>query len=55
MLALLVEHALGEFEQAWRITEPDLPVPYSAPLEKAFLPGPEAIADSIRGRMEAAS
>ena len=55
VLALLVEHAPGEFEQAWRVTEPDLPVPYSPPLEKAFLPGTEAIADSIRARLGVAA
>ena len=47
VIALVVESALGQLDDAWRVTEPDLPVPYSPPLESAFLPGPEAIAASV--------
>jgi pyruvate/2-oxoglutarate/acetoin dehydrogenase E1 component len=36
---------------AWRLATADLPIPYSPPLEDAFLPGPEAIADSVRPRL----
>ena len=29
----------------------DLPLPYSPPLEDAFLPGPEAIVESVRAHL----
>ena len=48
VLALAVEESLEELDDAWRLTTPDRPIPYSPPLEDAFLPGPEAIARSIR-------
>jgi pyruvate/2-oxoglutarate/acetoin dehydrogenase E1 component len=51
VLARLTETALGQFEDAWRLTTPDLPVPYSVPLEQAFLPGAEAIVSSILTRL----
>jgi acetoin:2,6-dichlorophenolindophenol oxidoreductase subunit beta len=38
VLALMVEHALDELEDAWRIATPDAPVPFSPPLEDAFFP-----------------
>ncbi len=44
VLALVTEGALGSLDDAWRLTMPDLPLPYSPPLEAEFLPGPEAIA-----------
>ena len=53
ILALAVEESLEELDDAWRLTTPDRPVPYSPPLEDAFLPGAEAIAGSIRARLTA--
>jgi pyruvate/2-oxoglutarate/acetoin dehydrogenase E1 component len=50
VLAIVTEGALGYLDDAWRLTMPDLPIPYSPPLEKDFLPGPEAIADTILAR-----
>ncbi len=50
VLALVTEHALGDLDDAWRITTPDSPVPYSPPLEDAFLPGPERIAAEVKSR-----
>jgi pyruvate/2-oxoglutarate/acetoin dehydrogenase E1 component len=50
VMALIAEHALGDLDDAWRITTVDGPVPYSPPLEDAFLPGPERIAAEIAGR-----
>jgi pyruvate/2-oxoglutarate/acetoin dehydrogenase E1 component len=48
VLATVVEHALGHLDDAWRIATPNTPIPYSPPLEDAFLPGPERIAAEIR-------
>ncbi|MDW5594089.1 transketolase C-terminal domain-containing protein [Conexibacter stalactiti] len=49
-IARVVEHALGDLDDAWRIATPDGPVPYSPPLEDAFLPGAERIAAEILER-----
>jgi pyruvate/2-oxoglutarate/acetoin dehydrogenase E1 component len=51
VLALVTEEGLGDLDDAWRITTPNAPIPYSPPLEDAFLPGPERIADEIRARV----
>ncbi len=51
VLASVAEHALGHLDDAWRIATPDTPIPYSPPLEDAFLPGPERIAGEIRSRL----
>jgi pyruvate/2-oxoglutarate/acetoin dehydrogenase E1 component len=48
VLASVVEHGLGHLDDAWRIATPNTPIPYSPPLEDAFLPGPERIAAEIR-------
>jgi pyruvate/2-oxoglutarate/acetoin dehydrogenase E1 component len=50
VMAVVAEEALGYLDDAWRLTTPDLPLPYSPPLEKAFLPGAEAITDAILDR-----
>lgn len=50
VLAVVTEQGLGDIDDAWRITTPDAPVPYSPPLEDAFLPGPQRIADEVRRR-----
>jgi acetoin:2,6-dichlorophenolindophenol oxidoreductase subunit beta len=50
VLALVTEHALGDLDDAWRITTANSPIPYSPPLEDAFLPGAERIAAEVRGR-----
>ena len=51
VLASVDEHALGDLDDAWRIATPDTPIPYSPPLEDAFLPGPDRIAAEIRRRL----
>ncbi len=51
VLASVTEHALGHLDDAWRIATPNHPIPYSPPLEDAFLPGPDRIADEIRRRL----
>ena len=47
VLARVAEQALGSLDVAWRLTTPDLPIPYSPPLEDAFLPGAGAIEHSV--------
>ena len=51
VLASVTEHGLGHLDDAWRIATPDSPIPYSPPLEDAFLPGPARIASEIRTRL----
>ncbi|HSC50069.1 MAG TPA: transketolase C-terminal domain-containing protein [Gaiellaceae bacterium] len=51
VLATATELALGHLDDAWRLATPNTPIPYSPPLEDAFLPGPERIADEIRRRL----
>jgi pyruvate/2-oxoglutarate/acetoin dehydrogenase E1 component len=50
VLALVTEHALGDLDDAWRIATDNTPIPYSPPLEDAFLPGPQRIADEVLAR-----
>jgi pyruvate/2-oxoglutarate/acetoin dehydrogenase E1 component len=50
VLALVTEQGLGDLDDAWRITTPDGPIPYSPPLEDAFLPGPERIVSEVLSR-----
>ena len=51
VLASVVEHGLGYLDDAWRMATPDTPIPYSPPLEQAFLPGPGRIAAEVRERL----
>ena len=51
VLATVTEQALGYLDDAWRIATPNTPIPYSPPLEDAFLPGAERIASEIRQRL----
>jgi acetoin:2,6-dichlorophenolindophenol oxidoreductase subunit beta len=51
VLACVTEQALGHLDDAWRIGTPNTPIPYSPPLEDAFLPGPDRIAAEIRRRL----
>jgi pyruvate/2-oxoglutarate/acetoin dehydrogenase E1 component len=51
VLASVTEEALGYLDDAWRIATPNTPIPYSPPLEDAFLPGPDRIAAEIRRRL----
>ena len=50
VLALATEHGLGDLDDAWRITTPNTPIPYSPQLEDAFLPGPERIVREVLER-----
>jgi len=51
VLASVTEESLGDLDDAWRIATPNGPVPYSPPLEDAFLPGADRIAAEIAGRL----
>jgi pyruvate/2-oxoglutarate/acetoin dehydrogenase E1 component len=51
VLALVTERGLEDVDDAWRITTPDTPIPYSPPLEDAHLPGAERIAAEVAGRL----
>jgi pyruvate/2-oxoglutarate/acetoin dehydrogenase E1 component len=50
LLAVVTEQALGDLDDAWRIATPNHPVPYSPPLEDAFLPSSERIVSEILAR-----
>ena len=51
VLATVTEQALGHLDDAWRLATPNTPIPYSPPLEDAFLPGPDRIVADIRRRL----
>jgi acetoin:2,6-dichlorophenolindophenol oxidoreductase subunit beta len=51
VLAVVVEEALHDLDDAWRIATPDQPIPYSPTLEDAFLPSAAAIATNVRQRL----
>jgi acetoin:2,6-dichlorophenolindophenol oxidoreductase subunit beta len=51
VLAVATEQGLEHLDDAWRITTPDTPIPYSPPLEDAHLPGAERIASEITRRI----
>jgi pyruvate/2-oxoglutarate/acetoin dehydrogenase E1 component len=55
VMALALEHSIGDLDDAWRLATPNGPVPYSPILEDAFLPGVNAIANSVRRRILAAT
>jgi acetoin:2,6-dichlorophenolindophenol oxidoreductase subunit beta len=48
IVATAAEEGLGDIDDIRRLTTPDHPIPYSPPLEDAFLPGAEAIAATVR-------
>lgn len=50
VLALATEHGLGDLDDAWRVTTANSPIPYSPPLEDAFLPDPDRIAREVLER-----
>jgi pyruvate/2-oxoglutarate/acetoin dehydrogenase E1 component len=50
VMARVTEQALGSLDDAWRLATADTPIPYSPPLEDAFLPGPEMIVNSVKER-----
>jgi acetoin:2,6-dichlorophenolindophenol oxidoreductase subunit beta len=48
VLGDLAQDALEHLDDAWRLTTPDSPIPYSPTLEDAFLPSADHIVASVR-------
>jgi acetoin:2,6-dichlorophenolindophenol oxidoreductase subunit beta len=48
VLGDLAQDALEHLDDAWRLTTPDTPIPYSPTLEDAFLPAADHIVASVR-------
>jgi pyruvate/2-oxoglutarate/acetoin dehydrogenase E1 component len=48
VLAIVAEEGLGDIDAIRRLATPDHPIPYSPPLEDAFIPGADAIAEAVR-------
>jgi pyruvate/2-oxoglutarate/acetoin dehydrogenase E1 component len=48
VLGVLAEDALEFLDDVWRLTTSDLPIPYSPPLEDAFVPSEATIVESVR-------
>jgi pyruvate/2-oxoglutarate/acetoin dehydrogenase E1 component len=55
LVGAVVAEALGELDDAWVLATPELPVPFSPPLEDAFLPGTDAIVAAVRSRLGVAA
>ncbi len=51
LLGVVAERGLGELDDAWLLTTPETPIPYSPTLEDAFLPDADAIARSVLERL----
>ncbi|MDA8068260.1 MAG: alpha-ketoacid dehydrogenase subunit beta [Actinomycetota bacterium] len=51
VLAVVAEHGLHDIDDVWRLATPDHPIPFSPPLEDAFLPGADAIVASVCARI----
>jgi pyruvate/2-oxoglutarate/acetoin dehydrogenase E1 component len=50
VVASVVERALDNLDDCWRLASDDSPLPYSPPLEDAFLPSAEGIVQAIEER-----
>jgi pyruvate/2-oxoglutarate/acetoin dehydrogenase E1 component len=50
VLSIVTEAGLSDIDDAWRIATENTPIPYSPPLEDAFLPGPGRIAAEVLAR-----
>ncbi|MDE3131356.1 MAG: alpha-ketoacid dehydrogenase subunit beta [Acidobacteriota bacterium] len=51
VLAVVAEHGLHDIDDVWRLATADHPIPFSPPLEDAFLPGVDAIVASVCERL----
>jgi pyruvate/2-oxoglutarate/acetoin dehydrogenase E1 component len=51
ILAAVAHEALDHLDDAWRLTTPDVPIPYSPPLEDAHYPGTDQIVASVLERL----
>jgi pyruvate dehydrogenase E1 component beta subunit len=52
IVARVTERAMDCLENVVRIACPDIPAPFSPPLQKAYMPGKETIAKAVRGIMQ---
>jgi pyruvate/2-oxoglutarate/acetoin dehydrogenase E1 component len=50
VLASIVSQSLGDLDDAWRLASPNMPIPYSPPLEDAYLPLADRIVSAVRLR-----
>ena len=50
VLATLTDACWGHLDDLWRLTSPDVPVPFSPPLEDEYLPRADAIVRSVLER-----
>ena len=53
IVARVMENAMGYIEEVQRIGPPDIPAPFSAPLQDAYMPTKETIVETIRKMMAA--
>jgi acetoin:2,6-dichlorophenolindophenol oxidoreductase subunit beta len=51
LVGMVAAEALHDIDDAWVIATGETPIPYSPPLEDAFIPDAEAIAAAVRGRL----
>jgi acetoin:2,6-dichlorophenolindophenol oxidoreductase subunit beta len=51
LLGAVAAEALHDLDDAWVISTGETPIPYSPPLEDAFMPAPETIAAGVRARL----
>jgi pyruvate/2-oxoglutarate/acetoin dehydrogenase E1 component len=51
VIARVSELALHDLDDIWRLTTPDSPIPYSPPLEDAFLPAAQDIVSDVKQRL----
>jgi pyruvate/2-oxoglutarate/acetoin dehydrogenase E1 component len=54
LIGAVSDEALEDLDDAWVIATGETPIPYSPPLEDAFMPTPETIAADVGGRLAAA-
>lgn len=55
LVGAVAEEALDELEDVWTLTTPDTPIPFSPPLEDAFLPGTDRIEASVLEYLQVAA
>jgi pyruvate/2-oxoglutarate/acetoin dehydrogenase E1 component len=55
LLGAVAAVGLGDLDDAWLLTTPDSPIPFSPPLEDNFLPGAEHIQASVLERLQVAA
>jgi acetoin:2,6-dichlorophenolindophenol oxidoreductase subunit beta len=51
LVGAVAAEALHDLDDAWVLTTDETPIPYSPPLEDAFMPDAEAIAAAVRSRL----